>query len=94
MGVPQTELIDPLSNLGSNFGAPTKMIAEIQKSLHSNKVNISDSDDQPHPLVPLMIDEATAAAFYFLYERIFEFAGGLSSFSYIYPNGITLLLYD
>lgn len=94
MGVSQTELIDPLANPSNNFGISSKTISEIQKSLHLNKVNISDFDDQPHPLVPLMIDEATAAAFYFLYERIFEFAGGLATFSYIYPNGITLLLYD
>ena len=94
MGVSQTELIDPLANHSNNFGIYAKMVSEIQKSLHSNKVNLSDSDDQLHPLVPLMIDEATSAAFYFLYERIFEFAGGLATFSYIYPNGITLLLYD
>jgi hypothetical protein len=45
-------------------------------------------------VVPLLIDEASAAAFYFLYRRIFGSPGGLMRFRYLYPAGLNLLLYD
>lgn len=44
--------------------------------------------------VRLLIDEASAAAYFFLYRRIFESPGGLGRFRYLYPDGLNLLLYD
>jgi len=93
MGFPQTGDLVQNSSHNNSSGIVSKTIVEIQKTIHSKKIT-TDDDEQSHPLIPLMIDEATAAAFYFLYGRIFEFPGGLKSFSYIYPNGVTLLLYD
>jgi|GEM_PF-1235616 len=46
------------------------------------------------PLIPLMLDEASAASFYFLYRRILESPGGLPSFRYNYPSGLNMILYD
>jgi hypothetical protein len=45
------------------------------------------------PLIALTLDEATAAAFYYLYRRVFD-NGGLVRFRYLYPNGVHLLLVD
>jgi hypothetical protein len=42
----------------------------------------------------LLLDEATAAAFYFLYRKIFDRPGGLPRFRYVYPHGLNMLLYD
>jgi hypothetical protein len=45
-------------------------------------------------LIERMIDEASAAAFYFLFRDIVETPPGLLRFSYLYPHGQNLLLYD
>lgn len=42
----------------------------------------------------LMLDEASAAAFFFLFERILKAYGQLSRFRYLYPHGLNLLLFD
>jgi len=44
--------------------------------------------------VTQVIDEASAAAFYFLYRDFFTGAGRLPIFRYLYPQGMHLLLYD
>ena len=72
---------------------PGKVADKFQKTLLKNR-DLEDSQDDIHPLIPLMIDEATAAAFYFLHGEVFESPGGLASFSYLYPKGMTILLYD
>ncbi len=41
-----------------------------------------------------MLDEASAAAFFFLFDRILKADGQLSRFRYLYPNGLNLLLCD
>src|SRR5262245_42792014 len=46
------------------------------------------------PVIRLMVDEASAAAFFFLYRRIFEEPGGLPRFRYLFPAGLNMLLYD
>jgi hypothetical protein len=46
------------------------------------------------PVIRLMVDEASAAAFFFLYRRIFEEPGGLPRFRYLCPTGLNMLLYD
>jgi hypothetical protein len=45
-------------------------------------------------LIPVVIDEASAAALYFLYRDFVEAPGGLSVLRYIYPRELNLLLYD
>jgi len=42
----------------------------------------------------LLLDEASAGAFFFLYRRIFEQPGSLRRFRYLYPDGLNLLIYD
>lgn len=42
----------------------------------------------------LMLDEASAAAFFFLFEKILQSSGQLARFRYLYPNGLNLLLFD
>ncbi len=44
--------------------------------------------------VPVLLDEASAAAYFFLYRRILEAPGGLPRFRYLHPDGLNLLLYD
>jgi len=51
-------------------------------------------DPGPCPLVGLTLDEATAAAFFHLYRRVFERPGGLLRFRYLHPAGVRLLLLD
>lgn len=59
------------------------------------------------PLVRLVLDEASAAAFFYLYRKIFEEpversgrkvyetkSGGLVAFRAVYPDGLNMLLYD
>jgi len=45
-------------------------------------------------VVPLEIDEASAAAFYFIYRDFITGPGNTRGFHYCYPDGVTLLLYD
>ncbi|WP_166820103.1 acetate and sugar kinases/Hsc70/actin family protein [Thalassoroseus pseudoceratinae] len=44
--------------------------------------------------VQLMIDEASAAAFYYLFERILSQPGQFPRFRYMYPRGLNMLLFD
>jgi molecular chaperone DnaK (HSP70) len=44
--------------------------------------------------VPLVIDEASAAAFYFAYRDFIVGPGQMPAFRYLYPNGLHMLLYD
>jgi len=43
---------------------------------------------------PRMLDEASAAAFYFLYRDFFYSAGRVPAFEYIYPYGANVLILD
>lgn len=45
-------------------------------------------------LIPMMIDEASAAAIYYLAQHVVEGPGGLASFRWLYPRGFHLLVYD
>lgn len=88
--------------------APDKDLDPLCKSLrkviHGKQDLTTQSDD---PLVHLVLDEASAAAFFYLYRRIFEKAderaarkvyqsttGGLVAFRSEFPNGLNMLLYD
>jgi hypothetical protein len=53
-----------------------------------------DPDGADPGVVKLKLDEATAAAFFFLYRRVFESPGGLLRFRSLYPDGLNVLLYD
>jgi hypothetical protein len=73
-----------------------RLSMELQRRLQTPFGRSVISED---PLVRLLIDEASAAAFFFLYRKIFETPGGLATFNYHYrdaPNshGLNLLLYD
>ena len=53
-----------------------------------------DADGTDPGVIKLRLDEATAAAFFFLYRKVFESPGGLLRFRYLYPDGLNVLLYD
>lgn len=44
--------------------------------------------------LPVVIDEASAAVFFFLFRDFIQGPGGLRSFRYLYPEGVNVLLYD
>jgi len=44
--------------------------------------------------VPVVIDEASAAAFYFVYRDFISGPGRMPAFRYLYPEGMHMLLYD
>lgn len=58
------------------------------------------ASDEPDPLIPLLIDEASSAAFFFLFQKGIESPGGLATLRYMYDRGsgdtgqVNLLLYD
>lgn len=62
------------------------------RSINSEKYR--DDEDILARVVPLMIDEASAAAFYFLYRDFITRAGKTNVFHYLYPQGMNLLLFD
>lgn len=51
-------------------------------------------DDAIDAFVPLVIDEASAAAFYFAYRDFIVGPGQAPAFRYLYPNGLHMLIYD
>ena len=50
--------------------------------------------DEMPKIIGEQIDEATAAAFYYLYRDFIEGPGKTAGLKYIYPLGLNLLLYD
>ena len=52
------------------------------------------SDAKKDSFVPLVIDEASSAAFYFAYRDFIVGPGQMPGFRYLYPNGLHMLLYD
>ncbi|HLW65984.1 MAG TPA: hypothetical protein VKS79_11805 [Gemmataceae bacterium] len=63
----------------------------LQQLIHSHRLGMEPGEDS---VLHLLVDEASAAAFFFLYRRIFEEPGGLPRFRYLYPRGLNMLLYD
>jgi len=51
-------------------------------------------DGMTETFVPLVIDEASAAAFYFAYRDFIDGPGRMPAFRYLYPHGLHMLLYD
>jgi hypothetical protein len=68
-----------------------QMAIAVRQWLHSNDPTAGPADC---PLIGLTLDEATAAAFFHVYRRVFEQPGGLLRFRYLYPEGLRLLLID
>ncbi|HYH64262.1 MAG TPA: hypothetical protein VD866_06150 [Urbifossiella sp.] len=69
-----------------------RRVRQLQRVAREKPGLDSQADD---PVVHLLIDEASAAAFFHLYRRIFEqINGGLNGFRYLYEHGLTMLLYD
>src|SRR5262249_20269387 len=66
-------------------------VRSLQQQIFSRGMGSNGYDD---PVIRLMVDEASAASFFFLYRRIFEEPGGLPRFRFLYPRGLNLLLYD
>ncbi len=52
------------------------------------------TDEELKRTVPWVIDEASAAAFYFVHDEFLEKDGRVAGFRYIYPEGMNLLLFD
>ena len=50
--------------------------------------------DDVNEWIPLMLDEATAASFFFLYRDFFYEAGRIPAFSYVYEHGVNVLIFD
>lgn len=67
------------------------VIRTVQQAVRGRRMGSETSED---PVVRLLVDEASAAAFFFVYRRIFEEPGGLPRFRYLFPQGLNLLLYD
>ena len=84
MGLPQTD---------QNASSGTWEDSALQE-LGTRVRQWLQNPDTPCPLIGLALDEATAAAFYYLYRRVFDLHGGLVRFRYLYPNGIHMLLVD
>ncbi len=84
MGLPQSE--ENAQGDAGGDGTLQELGARVRQWLQN--------PDTPCPLIGLALDEATAAAFYYLYRRVFDLHGGLVRFRYLYPNGIHMLLVD
>lgn len=66
-------------------------VRSLQQQISGRRMAMEGAED---PIIRLMVDEASAASFFFLYRRIFEEPGGLPRFRYLFPQGLNLLLYD
>lgn len=72
----------------------SEVIRTVSKAWH-----MAERFNPEHPLpvgelVRLALDEATAAAFYYLARSVLESPGGLRTFRWLYPQGFYLLVYD
>ena len=78
--------------------APTndRELNEVGRQLQAVVAGPLDLDTQSRdPVIQLLLDEASAAAFFFLHRKIFEeIDGGLAAFRYLYEHGLNMLLYD
>jgi len=65
------------------------LAATVRAQLHIQQTSTADQ-----ALLGLTLDEASAAAFFHLYRRVFEQPGGLLRFRYLHPHGLRLLIID
>ncbi len=61
----------------------------VRAQLHTQQTSKAEQ-----ALLGLTLDEASAAAFFHLYRRVFEQPGGLLRFRYLHPHGLRLLIVD
>lgn len=68
----------------------------VARAFHrvSGKTAVSFRPELIDARVPVVIDEASAAAFYFVYRDFISGPGRLPAFRYLYPRGMHMLLYD
>ena len=80
----------------ADFQSDERELTERARALQVVARGPLDLDTQARdPVVQLLLDEASAAAFFHLYRKIFEEVdGGLAAFRYLYERGLNMLLYD
>jgi hypothetical protein len=68
----------------------------VARAFHrvSGKTAVSFRPELIDARVPVVIDEASAAAFYFVYRDFISGPGRMPAFRYLYPEGMHMLLYD
>ena len=68
----------------------------VARAFHraSGKSANSFQPEMVDALVPVVIDEASAAAFYFVHKDFISGPGRMPGFRYLYPRGMHMLLYD
>lgn len=73
-----------------------RLRATVARAFHrvSGKPASSFRTELIETRVPVVIDEASAAAFYFVYRDFIAGPGRMPAFRYLYPNGMHMLLYD
>lgn len=84
---------------GQTRGGPVPAepeLANLVRQLQEVVNGALDQDSQEKdPVIQLLVDEASAAAFFHLRRKIFdETDGGLAAFRYLYDSGLNMLLYD
>ncbi|MFM7108361.1 MAG: hypothetical protein ACKOZU_07135 [Planctomycetaceae bacterium] len=73
-----------------------RLRATVARAFHrvSGKTASSFRTELIEARVPVVIDEASAAAFYFVYRDFISGPGRMPAFRYLYPQGMHMLLYD
>ncbi len=81
---------------GRDIPGNDRELNEVGRQLQAVVSGPMDLDTQSRdPVIQLLLDEASAAAFFFLHRKIFEeIDGGLAAFRYLYEHGLNMLLYD
>ena len=75
-------------------------IAELRKAVYAGWRRALGGTRYKYPVadmngaITLIIDEASAAAMYFIYRDFLRGPGNARALPYLYPNGINLLVYD
>lgn len=74
----------------------TRLRRTVARAFHrvSGKNAASFRQELIDARVPVVIDEASAAAFYFVYRDFISGPGRMPAFRYLYPEGMHMLLYD
>ena len=81
----------PTTYSSSELALLKKTVAQAWFMAEQRNPNRRPSEEE---LIPLLIDEATAAAFFYLARKFLEQPGGLRTFRWLYPEGFHLLVYD
>jgi len=83
----------PTTFTASEVGRLSRTVARANHRA-AGKTAQSFRDGAIDAFVPLVIDEATAAAFYFAHRDLIDGPGQMPAFRYLYPAGMHMLLYD